>query len=91
MSTPEMSTVWPRALWDAAATEHQLARLCPLCPSTPGVDGLQVTVQGLGSFMIPLHWNADGCTISVPPDGDESTVTWRPCGHTIQVAGRLDQ
>jgi hypothetical protein len=93
MSAAQLPTVWPRELWDAAAAaaEHRIAKLCPLCPTTPGVDGLEVIVAGLGSFMLPHRWNADGLTISVPIDGEESTVTWNPCGHALRVDGRLDR
>lgn len=81
-------TRWPRELWDRAidATHHRLARLCPLCPDP---NALRVDVEGLGSFNVPITFNASGFTITVPQDAHESTVVWEPCGHTVVVDDRL--
>lgn len=81
-------TRWPRELWDHAgeATHHQLAHLCLLCPDP---NALQVVVEGLGDFNVPMAFNAHGFTITVPQYADESTVVWDPCGHTLVVEGRL--
>lgn len=79
---------WPRELWDRAgeATHHRLARLCPLCPDP---NGLRVVVEGLGSFNVPINFNARGFTVAVSRDDPDSTVVWDPCGHTVVVEGRL--
>ena len=76
---------WPRALWDAAleASDGHLARLCPLCPD----PGTRVTFQGTGSFNVPINYNADGFTVTTLHGGAESSVVWRPCGHTVTVEG----
>jgi len=77
-----MSTVeWTRSQWEFAGriTNYELCFCCPLCHSP-------------GGYTIPCASNADGFVIEVPVTGDgPSTVTWRPCGHSITVAGRLDQ
>ncbi|MET8694723.1 hypothetical protein ABZV65_19520 [Streptomyces bauhiniae] len=86
----EVATRWPRELWEAAskATSYRLARLCPLCPDPAGT---QVTVQGLGTFNIPIGWNAKSFTITIAEGASDSTVVWEPCGHTVVVDGRLDE
>lgn len=81
---------WSRELWDAAgeATRHYLARMCPLCPDQYGT---QVTLQGHGSFNLPLNFNAKSFTITIRDGASESAVVWEPCGHTVVVDGRLDE
>ena len=81
-------TRWPRELWDHAgeATHHQLARLCPVCPDP---NGFRVVLEGLGSFNVPMAFNARGFTITVEQGADDSAVVWDPCGHTVVVEGRL--
>ena len=86
----ESATRWSRELWEAAgrATNHHLARLCPLCPDP---NGTLVTIEGHGSFSVPFNFNAKGFRIAIRDGASESTVVWAPCGHTIVVNGRLDE
>ncbi|QQM45188.1 hypothetical protein [Streptomyces liliifuscus] len=90
MSNDTAHVVWSRETWDAAgkATGYMLARLCPLCPDP---NGTRFGVQGGQSFTIPADWNATSFAITVPAEGDESTVVWTPCGHRIIVEGRLNE
>jgi hypothetical protein len=61
--------------------------MCPLCPAP---NGTTITVDGVGSFTIPFDWNAKSFTITIPAEGDKSTVVWDPCGHVVIVDGRVD-